>query len=187
MKKRIVLLTAILVLAALICAACTDKLTPMEQINKYYEGISEATEIEQRIEIKTGSMLQYESSKKYTKQGDSYLVTGTEKRLNSLTAETPYTEKTTNETIQGNAEFAATLKLDESYFESGYSLSTSGLTANISKEHLKDVLTLTDAELTAPVDNAKLQLTISDGHLTSLTVTYDSGSSSVAITLSFNY
>ena len=186
MKKRYILLTAILVLAALACAACT-KLTPMEQISKYYEETANATKIEQKIEIKKGSMLQYESTKTYSKQDSGYLVTGTEKTLNSLTAETPYIENTINETMQGNAEIVAALKLDESYFGEDLTIDGNGLTASVKSEHVKDVLTLTDSELAAQVDNMKLSVTVSDAHLTALTITYDSGESDVTITLAYTY
>lgn len=191
MKKRIVLLASVIALLAIAMAvlcACNPEaqLTGMELVQQQYNEIATAKSIRQQISIKSGKMTQFESDKTYAKTEEGYTVTGTEKRLNGADADKLFDEKAINEQLQKAVEATPTLKLDERYFQEGYRLTETGLTANVKAENIKDVFGIT-GELKAPTDNLMLELSVTSGHISSVRISYDSSGSQVTITLTMTY
>lgn len=190
MKKRyIVLLTVILVCATLALAACngTEQLTSMEILRQRYGEIGSAKSIEQKITVQSGNFTQFESVKTYLKTQNGYDVTGTEKRLNDATASEAYAVKTVSEQVSAAEGAAPTLKLDENYFETGFRLTETGLTASVKADNVKDVFALDDGELKAPVSNLTLELNTSKDKLTTVKIKFVSGGSNVTVELTMTY
>lgn len=185
MKKRIVLV--ILTLAAIVAVFAACSKDPIEQLQKQCDSIVNAKTVSQRVEISNGAFTQYKSERTYTKQGDSYSVTGTVTRTNGLDSDNRYTEEAVNQTVSANSAFSAKLHLNAGYFEEGYALDENGLTAKVLNDHVKDVLTLTDAEITAPTQGMSLKLTVADGNLVSIAINYTSNGSDVSITITIVY
>lgn len=193
MKKRVLLLAAILAIVAVIAAtlcACdpTEQQTGAQLLQQQYNDISLAKEIEQKIEITKGEFTQFASEKTYTKTEDGYSVTGTEKRLNDADPDADELYDTTeiDEAYQKAVDGKPALKLDEQYFEAGFRLSETGLTANVKQANIKDVFGIT-GELTAPTDNLMLEMSVSGGRLSTVRINYDSNGSHVTITLTMTY
>ena len=94
MKKRIMMI-AVVVMSGMLLSGCatllpgltdpgsgddTNAQTPLEQLEEKYGRLPEATLIEQRIEIGTDRLVQYEQEKRYERKGGGYQVSGYEKR-----------------------------------------------------------------------------------------------------------
>ncbi len=189
MKKKVLLLATIFVMAAVIAVtlcACdpTAQQTEVQLLQQQYNDISAAKVIGQSILIKSGEITQFESEKTYTKTDDGYTVTGTEKRFNGV--DKLFDETPINETMQKAVDGKPTLKLDEQYFEAGYRLTETGLTANIKPANIKDVFGIT-GDLKAPTDDLMLELSVSGGRLSTVRINYDSDGSHVTITLTMTY
>ena len=193
-KFRILLAVMAMALAVIALSACNalGQLTPLEQMQQKYGEIVSAKEIVQEITIMQGNMLQYESEKTFTRvgagyRGTGYNVTGTERILNDTNSDKLYTEKAVHYELTTAKNVAPTLKLSESYFEDGYTISATSLAATVKQANIKDVFTLTDSDLTAPTDNLRLELSAPGSQLSTVTITYTSGSSTVYITLRMTY
>lgn len=192
MKKKIILLTTILALVAIMTAALaacdpTVQLTEMERLQEQYNAISSANSIEQTIEITKGELKQFESEKTYTKTEDGYTIEGREKRLNGLDANEPFTETEINLQAQKAVDAAPTLKLDASCFQPDYRLSETGLIAIVKNDKIKDVFGIT-GDLRAAVEDLRLELSLTGGRLSSVRINYDSDEGShVTITLTMSY
>ncbi len=189
MKKKVLLLAAILAMAVIIAVtlcACDPiaQQTEIEGLQEQYANIANAKTIAQKIEITDGEITQFESEKTYTKTDDGYTVTGTEKKFNGV--DKLFDETPINETVQKAVDAKPTLKLDEMYFEGGYRLTATGLTATVKQGNIKDVFGIS-GELKAPTDNLVLEMSASGGHLTSVRISYDSYDSHVVITLTMTY
>lgn len=187
MKKRLVVLTVMLMLAIMLVACENTKLTAIEILQERYNEIATAETIKQEIRITKGNFTQYESTKTYTKSETGYSVTGSEKRLNDVDAEELYTVAEVTAQFSSAEEAKPTLKLDESYFEEGYRLTETGLTATVKAEHVKDVFGVTDAELKAPTSNLTLEMNVTGERLATLQIGYVSGYSNVTIVLTMGY
>ena len=188
MKKRILLVAVVLILSATLFAACVEaKLTAIEVLRELYKDIGTAQSITQEISVKKGNFTQFESSKTYAKAESGYDVTGSEKRLNDADAEQLYEVTEINSHIDGAEEAAPTVNLDESFFEEGYRLTESGLTAMVKADHITDVFGVTSEQLTAPTSNLMLELTVSGGHMSGVRITYESNGADVTITLTMTY
>lgn len=197
--KKILLALSVLIACIGIFVGC-DTLTPSDQqptgpdseptvsplaaIEACYAKIGEAESIAQTITITGGKVTQYESSKTFTKEGGSYRVEGTVKRLNDLTADTAYTETTVSETVAAG-EFDVRVKFDELYY-SGWEVKDNTLTATVNDNSVKLALGIT-GDLPAPVHNMQLTVATDGTHVKSIGIGYASGSSTVAIALTFTY
>lgn len=160
--------------------------TPLEQIEEKYAKLSEAGTIAQSIGITQNGVVQYESQKTYKKAGAGYQVTGTEKRLNSLTSGKPeaYTETPVEMTVKaGN--FAVQLDLDELYFASS-KIENGTLEATVMDSSVETVLGITE-DLPAPVHGLTLKIATDASHVTGIDIGYASGASTVSIALKFTY
>ena len=188
MKKRNLVVIALLLMVALLLAACVeDKLTAIEILQQKYNEITAAKSIEQKITITSGNFTQYERDKTYTKTTTGYSVTGTEKKLNDSSATEAYTVTDISEEVTSVANGTPTLKLDESYFEAGYKLTETGLTATVKQNNIKDVMSIEDDALTSPTSDLTLELSLSGDKLTTVRLSYTSGTSRVTIQLTMSY
>lgn len=187
MKKRNLVVIALLLIVALLLAACVeDKLTAIEILQQKYNEITAAKSIEQKITITSGNFTQYERDKTYTKTTTGYSVTGTEKKLNDSSATEAYTVTNISEEVT-SVNGTPTLKLDESYFEAGYKLTETGLTATVKQNNIKDVLSIEDEALTSPTSDLTLELSLSGDKLTTVRLSYTAGTSRVTIQLTMSY
>ena len=185
MKKRYLTILAVLVLTLAILAGCGGD-QPLNVLQQKYGKISNATEITQKIEITSGNLLQYSSDMTFTATDGNYSFVATEKSLNEVTAdaEQAYTTTTDSYTVAKADTFVSGLALNAKYFEKGYAASPTSLKANITDGHEKDVVKLDEL---SNVSNMTLELTANGNNLTSIVITYKTGSSNVKITLTFNY
>lgn len=158
--------------------------SPLEGIGKCYETVAEATSFTQTIGISSGKIVQYESSKSYVKEGNSYKVTGTVKRLNDITEDTPYTETVIDETVVAG-EFDVRLKFDELYY-STWKVEDNTLTAVVNDSSVGLALGIAGA-LPAPVHGMELTVKTDGTHVERIDIGYASGSSTVTIVLEFTY
>ena len=187
MKKRNLVVIALLLIVTLLLAACVeDKLTAIEILQQKYNEITAAKSIEQKITITSGNFTQYERDKTYAKTTTGYSVTGTEKKLNDSSATEAYTVTDISEEVT-SVNGTPTLKLDESYFEAGYKLTETGLTATVKQNNIKDVLSIEDDALTSPTSDLTLELSLSGDKLTTVRLSYTSGTSRVTIQLTMSY
>lgn len=188
MKKRYLLVIALLVLTALVFAACEDgPLTEIEIMQLCYSGISDAKSIKQEIRITQGNITQYACDKTYVKTDSGYDVSGEERRLNDTDAEEAYTVTEVSDTLTSATEALPTLKLDESYFEEGYRLTATGLTAVIKEENVKEVFSLSDDAIKSPTGDVEIELEVSGQKLSAVRVSYTSAGSNVSIELTMSY
>lgn len=191
MKKKVLLLAvmvAMVAIMAVVFCACDPmaQQTEIEGLQEQYGKIANANTIKQEIEIRKGGLVQFKSEKTYAKTEDGYSVTGTEKRLNDVDADELYDTTEVNDTLQKAVDATPTLKLDEQYFEAGFRLTETGLKANVKQGNIKDVFGI-KGELKAPTDNLMLEMSVSGGHLSSVSINYDSNGSHVTITLTITY
>lgn len=188
MKRKLVLLAALLVLAVALFAACEKPLVGLDLLQQQYNDIVYAKSIKQQITISAGELVQFESSKTFAKVEQGYTVTGTERKLNDLDAETPFAETTVNEKVQSASGSLPTLKLSDAYFETGFYLPETGnsLRATVKQANIKDVFGVT-GDLPAATDNLTLELEVSAGHVSAVRIAYDSEGSQVVISLTMTY
>lgn len=160
---------------------------PLEIVIEKYNKLSDAQEIEQKIDISQGELVQFESEKTYTLTGDEYRLTGKEKRLNSLASEKegPYTETTVDKTVKKGT-FSIKLDLNELYFSTAPVFENGILEIGISDNSVEAVFGISE-DLPAPVHGMTLKITTDEEHVTGIDMTYGSGSSTVNITLKFKY
>lgn len=158
--------------------------TAVEIVEEKYGKLGEATSVGQSIEILGGTLVQYESQKTYTKDGDAYKVTGTVKKLNALTAETPYSETTVNETVSAG-KFEGTLDFDPSYY-SAVKVENGVFEGQVNDGSVVEAFGLEET-LPAPVHGVTLTIATDETHVTSIGITYASGASAVTILLTFTY
>lgn len=158
--------------------------SPLIGIGECYEKIQDASAIKQTIAITSGKITQYESSKTYTKEGSSYRVTGTAKRLNDITEEQPYSETVINETVAAG-EFDVRLKFDELYYSS-WNVENNTLTAVIKDSSVGLALGLSGS-LPAPVRNMQMTVKTDGTRAERIDIEYVSGNSTVTIALEFTY
>lgn len=188
MKKRLTLivLVALFALTAAVFAACTPSDT--DSAAQGYAAIKNANRIEQNITVKNGNFVQSSIQKVYTKNGNNFDWTQTEKTLNKLdfTNTEEYTTSNTSGTVGLNGNFAPNLNLKTEYLVEGYTSTDELFEANIVAGHEKDVLGITQT-LPAPTDNMKLKIDYVDGRATLLEISYTSGAFAVAISVSFTY
>ena len=188
MKKRLVVLVALLAVAIFVFASCAE--TPasaLDILREKYEEVSTAKSIEQKIEITQGKRVQFESNKTFTKTDTGYSVTGEEKRVNESLSDSDemYNVTKVEESLTASEKFLPNLELKEEYFVSGYRLTETSLSATVVAGREKELLSLADVEVTAPVTNMTIQLSVEGEHLKSVAINYTSNGSSVAIELTF--
>ena len=174
MKKRLVVLVALLAVAIFVFASCAE--TPasaLDILREKYEEVSTAKSIEQKIEI--------------TQTDTGYSVTGEEKRVNESLSDSDemYNVTKVEESLTASEKFLPNLELKEEYFVSGYRLTETSLSATVVAGREKELLSLADVEVTAPVTNMTIQLSVEGEHLKSVAINYTSNGSSVAIELTF--
>lgn len=163
--------------------------TPLAEVTKKCEKLGEASVIGQTIVVKRGDFVQYESEKTYTKTGTSYAVTGSERKLNSLTsgAADAYTETQVEETVTAGT-YELTLDLNELYFTSAPSYADGILEATVRDNSVEAVLGLSgELGLSARPHNMKLRIATDAAHVTGIEIGYTSSSSEVTIGLRFEY
>ena len=191
MKRKVIVILVVMVLVAVIAGVMSgcDTMTQqseLEHLQELYGEIGTAKAIEQRIEITKGEFVQFESEKLYSKTESGYTVTGREKRLNDTDAEELYDEKEINESVQKAVDAAPTLRLEAEYFQAGFRLSETGLTANVKPGNIKEVFGIT-GQLKAPTDDLMFELSVSGRHLSTVRIEYESEGSHVEITLTMTY
>ena len=189
MKKKLLFVAALLFVMIFALAACAEQqpLSTIDFVKQKYGEIASAKSIKQDISITKGSLTQFESSKTFAKTESGYNVTGTEKTMNKAGSQKPFEEVEINETLTSAQGVAPTLNLDVTFFEEGYRLTESGLTATVKPDSIKDVFDLDDSDLTAPTDDLVLELVINGQQLTSVRITYTSDGSNVTILLTIAY
>ncbi len=156
----------------------------VETVAEKYGKLGEAISFVQEIEIKGGTLLQFESRKTYTKTSDGYTVKGTEKKLNDLSASEAYTTVTVDETAKAG-DFETKLRFDETYYSS-LKVENGVLKGDVLDEYAETVLGIGE-DLPAAVHGMTLSLATDDTHVTRIEISYASGSSSVGIVLTFTY
>lgn len=193
MKKKILpLISAVLVLVAVLFAGCAEGQQALEGLQKSYANISKAKKIEQTIETKSGNLVQYTSNTVYIKTDDKtndvYNWTQTKKTLNKINATSAeaYSTETAQGTVAGVKDFAPTLKLDEQYFAEGYEASGNSLNATVKSGNERDVLGIT-GNLIAPTNNMVIAMSVNEKQVTSLNISYQSNDFTVVISLTFTY
>lgn len=170
MKKFLISLIIAIGALALAIAGCAAEDTDENMLKAYesaYSKVSEATLIEQDVEIAAGKLIVYTREKTYEKSGSVYSVTVKEKRLNDLSAETAYTE--TEESGESEAgDFAGKLKFAEDSFEK---LEVKGgkLIAQVKDGKESEVIADVNLE---DVKDMKLELTLASGKLTGIKISY---------------
>ena len=186
MKKKIIpIVVGILVLATVFFAGCS-KQKDLNELQDKLNRVSEATAIEQTIEIKNGNLIQYSSVTSYTKSGSNFQWTQTSKTLNQidLNSSSAYKEETSSGTSSASS-FVPTLKLNGDYFEKGFTADKTSLNATVVAGREKDVLGVGD--LPSPTANLALTLTAQGDNVSELGISYGSDSLVVTITFTFNY
>lgn len=160
--------------------------TALEEFQQKYEKISEARLIGQSVTVKSGSLLQYSREKTFEKAGSGYAVEVTEKRLNDLSAEEPYTVTQDSYPVHGKAaEFS--LDLDELYLKNlVIDAEAFTLEAEV-REGSAETMFGIAGTLPAPAHGMHLSMAADAVHLLSFKLTYVSGNSDVAIELTFTY
>ena len=189
MKKRsiVYILLAVMALAVMVLAACNEtQQTAIEILQEKYNEISAAKTIEQKIEIKKGTLLNYARELTYTK-GDGYDVTGTEKYRNDASQDEPFTVEQVNDHYEAVTSFVPALTLNVDYFNTGYNLTETSLAATVRAENISQVLKVEGTDLKLPTSGLTLQMTVTGDHLTNLTISYVSDGNNVTITLTFAY
>lgn len=162
--------------------------TEIAQIAEKYDKIGEAATIVQEIGIARDGFVQFESAKTFTKNGQSYAVKGTERRLNALSSgkTEAYTETEIEETVASGA-FEGKLELNELYFSSLKPVENGILEAVVADNSVEAVFGI-DHALTAPVHGLALKIVTNETHVTDMDITYaTSNGSTVTITLKFTY
>ena len=149
-----------------------------------YATVSEAKKIEERIEIKSGALVQYTEEREYSLSEGTYTVTGSTKKLNGLDASEAYTETEIEAYTVGKADaYNVRLGLDDAYVENvtvnGNTLSLS-VKAGKEKDFLK-LQTLTN------VSTMKASFELNEAKLNEVEITYSTGTSTVTVTLAFTY
>ena len=159
--------------------------TPLEVVIEKYSHLGEAKTIEREIEIVRGALTQYESRKHYEKSGETYTVSGTERTLNGLDAESAYTEKTVSETLPAGT-FEVRLNLSSVYFQD-FTVENGTLVAVVWNGNAEAVFGIRE-DLPAPVYDLTLTVVTDENHVTKIGTTYGtSNNSSVTISLAFTY
>ena len=158
--------------------------TPLEVVIEKYSHLGEAKVIEREIEIVRGALTQYESRKHYEKSGETYTVSGTERTLNGLDAESAYTEKTVSETLPAGT-FEVRLNLSSVYFQD-YEIKDGTLEAVVWNGNAEAVFGIRD--LSAPVYDLTLTVVTDENHVTKIGTTYGTSNNSlVTVSLTFTY
>ena len=188
MKKRYLVVAVMLLAAVLVLSACIE--TPPEAIEllrQKYSEISSAASIKQEITITKGNFTQFESVKTYTKTENGYTVKGSEKTINDVDADKPFTEVPIDTTVNSAAGATPSLTLDADYFEAGYKLTETGLNATVKQENVTDVLGVEGTSLKAPTDSLVLEMVISNQALGTVRIAYVSNDCNVVILLTIDY
>ena len=199
MKKIWKIAMVVTCAAAFVFAACNDgeeqkpnggTETPEEQgltietVRKAYETISQATKIEENIEIKSGALVQYTEEREYSLSEGAYTVTGSTKKLNGLDANEAYTETEIEaHTVSKADAFNGVLGLDEANVEN-VTVNENTLSLSVKAGREKDFLklqTLTNA------DAMKATFALDETKLGEVEITYSAGTSTVTVTLTFTY
>ncbi len=172
---------------ALVMAGCggEDKGLTLEGVKEAYGSIASAVKVEEKIEIKSGSLVQYTEAKSYVSSGDLYTVQITTKQLNKLTdeADGPYTEATESYTVSKSEAFPSNIVLDEGSFER-ITVEGGTLTAEVKEGKEKEVFSL---DTVSPVSDMAVVFTVENARLGRVNVTYTSGASQVTVTVTFTY
>lgn len=174
--------------AAAMFAGCGEEQQPegltLAKVRAAYETVSQATKIEESIEIESGTLVQYTEEKEYSLAGDSYTVTGSSKRLNALDASEAYTETEIEAYTVNKAEaFTGAIGLTDANVENE-TVNENTLSVSVKAGKEKDFFklqTLTD------VSAMKAVFRMSEAMLGEIVVTYVSGASSVTVTIAFTY
>lgn len=161
----------------------THELT-LEAVRTAYEAVSQATKIEENIEIKSGTLVQYTEEKEYSLSGNVYTVTGSTKKLNGLEASEAYTEAEIEEYTVNKAEaFAGVIGLGDANVESA-TAEGSALTVTVKSGKEKDFFGLQTSE---ELSGMKAVFRMTETAIGEIVVTYTSGTSAVTVTIAFTY
>ena len=161
----------------------TGELT-LEKVRTLYETVTQATKIEENIEIKNGALVQYTEEKAYTLDGDVYTVTGSAKQLNALEESEAYTVTEIESYTVNKAEtFTGKLGLEDANVEN-VTAEENTLTLSVKDGKEKDFLKL---QTLTEVSAMKAAFRVNDTTLGGIEITYTSGNSTVTVTIAFIY
>ena len=186
MKKQWKLALLIVCAATMIFAACggkADELT-LEAVKEAYDTVSQATKVEESIEIKQAKIVQYSERKEYALSGDTYTVTGSTKTLNGLEADDAYTlAEIETYTVNKAEAFTGALGLSEANVESA-TAEDGKLTVSVKAGKEKDFFNL---QTLADVSSMQAVFAVTSSRLDEVVVTYTSGTSTVTVSIAFTY
>ena len=194
MKRFFVAVLAAVTLAMCTLVGCGETeeqpagiVDPLQQYRDGYAQITSAQTISQTVEAKKNTLVNYKSEKEYVLADGSYTLTETVYTLNDLdsTSDAPYKSETTTKTVAKAETFAGKLKIDASYFAVGYTYEGGTLSASIPDEKAAEALSLSEGH--APMQGTTLVLSLSEGKLVSLKVSFTSGDYSVLVQTTFAY
>ena len=193
-KSRIILLALICIISIAVLAACDfggDAQTlGMEGIIEKYEATSQATLIEQSIEIEKDGKMVRSYQKTLTKTEEGYDVAETEKKLNSVSVDNipdaQYNETTKNYTLKA-AEGTAKLKLEKEYFNTlGFTMTETTLKGVVKDGSVEEFLSISE-ELPAEIKGLSVEITADETGVTSIKLSYSSEGYLVNISLDYTY
>lgn len=183
MRKIVCLVVAVLAVFAL--AACNfneEEKNDLEWLNASYSQVATAKKITETTKIGSEKLTRYSLEKVYTLDGNSYNVTSTEKTLNELSADEPYTVVTDTSTANKAGDFVSGLDFKEANFDE-YNLSETGLKGHVKEGRLGAVLGLTGLD----AEDANLTVTVDNNRVTAVEISYLSSDENVSITIKFEY
>lgn len=190
MRKILAIIVVITVACAVLwgCTPGENIETPYEVLQREYKELTEATSIEQTIEIKTGEMVQYTRKRVFDKTETGYDVEETESKLNELTSETEeaYTSTTRQFKVNSAEEISLPINLDDESIYDDFTLDETHLICKVKDDKIKEATSLTDEDIPAPITGMTIEIEFGT-HVTGLTVEYLSGESLVKITYSAAY
>lgn len=181
--KSAVLLAGAVVMLAGCGESGEDGELSLRDVQTAYGSVSDAATIEQSIEIRQGSLVQYTETKKYTLTEGAYTVSEETQRLNPLTEAEAYSLETKSYTVSKSEAFAASLAIEDSYLVE-ISVAEDTLTAKIKPGEEKNFLAL--GTLTA-VSDMTVSFTMENKQLDTIRIGYVSGASAVTIAVHFAY
>ena len=194
MKKQWKFALIIACAAAMVLAGCggeeTHELT-LEGVKEAYSTVVQATKIEESIEIKSGALVQYTEEKVYTPSGNTYTVTGSTKKLNTLDASEAYTAAEIEAYTVNKAEaFTGTIGLEDANVED-VTVEGNTLTVTVKAGKEKDFFKLEAVEnVTAMKAVFRVNEAAQDdaaATLGGIVITYTTGTSTVTVSITFTY
>lgn len=194
--KRMAILAAVLVLCIALFAACAPinpngpddpnqnkpEADAVELVSSLYGTIAQAVKLQQSVVVTSGKITQYESHRTYTAQQGGYAVQGSTRRLNDLSADTAYTTTEINEQVE-KAEYVGSIMFNKGFYDS-YKLEDNTFTAVIKDGKAGDAL---GVDISQAVFNVNFEVKLSANKVSSVSISYVTGQSNVAIQITFEY